>query len=159
MRLLSIVLLQIGGFYYCQNLLVVQKPIEPVNPIIFRYDEAGNQIFRGPSIIFQGKQEEPAPISNALILASEDVFWLGVNIYPVPVKTTLTISWNEENNALIDNVTLYQHSTMAYLFQQENIANLNREVHINMNGYYPGVYILNFQLKDGRVFSRNILKE
>lgn len=126
--------------------------------IIFRYDDAGNQIYRGYAI--SGKpapEEEPQTISQNLM--EEDKFWSGIQIYPVPVKDVLTISWNEENNDLIESVSLYQHTTMAFLFQQKNYANLNRQVQIDMTRNYMGVYVLNFQLKDGRVMTRNIIKE
>lgn len=44
-------------------------------------------------------------------------------------------------------------------FQQKNTINLNRQVQINMTGYYLGVYVLSFTLKDGRVYTKNIIKE
>lgn len=133
------------------------KPEELISSIVFSYDEAGNQIYRGYNITVT--HSEPKGIGAGGLVSNTDQFWLGINIYPVPVKSTLTIAWNEDNNSLIDNITLYQHSTMSFLLKQQNIPNLNRQVQINMVGYYPGVYVLNFQLKDGRILSRNILKE
>lgn len=132
-------------------------PVRDIN-IIFKYDEAGNQIYRGSDIIAQGGK--PAPEETIVKnLLEEDAFWLGIQIYPVPVKDVLTISWNEENNDLIESISLYQHTTMGFLFQQKNYANLNRQVQIGMSSYYMGVYVLSFQLKDGRVMTRNIIKE
>ncbi|AZI39200.1 T9SS type A sorting domain-containing protein [Epilithonimonas vandammei] len=129
---------------------------QPIGSIVFRYDEAGNQIYRGTDLIIV----EPAITeSKSTSLKTEDPFWLGIQIYPVPVKDVLTISWNEENNDLIESISLYQHTTMAFLFQQKNYANLNRQVQIGMSSYYMGVYVLSFQLKDGRVMTRNIIKE
>ena len=128
---------------------------QPIGSIIFRYDEAGNQIYRGTDISII----EPIEKAQATNSKAEDPFWLGIQIYPVPVKDVLTISWNEENNDLIESVSLYQHTTIAFLFQQKNYANLNRQVQIGMNSYYMGVYVLSFQLKDGRVMTRNIIKE
>ena len=134
----------------------VTQPTQPTLSIIFRYDEAGNQIYRGTDLIIVG----PGIVeSKETSLKTEDPFWLGIQIYPVPVKDVLTISWNEENNDLIESVSLYQHTTMAFLFQQKNYANLNRQVQIGMSSYYMGVYVLSFQLKDGRVMTRNIIKE
>lgn len=129
---------------------------QPIGGIVFRYDEAGNQIYRGTDIIIVGPGVVESKETNLKI---EDHFWLGIQIYPVPVKDILTISWNEENNDLIESVSLYQHTTMAFLFQQKNYANLNRQVQIDMTRNYMGVYVLNFQLKDGRVMTRNIIKE
>lgn len=134
----------------------------PGNPqlqaIVFKYDDAGNQIYRGYAISGKSAPEEEPQVA-AQNLMDEDQFWLGIQIYPVPVKDVLSIVWNEENNDLIQNVTLYQHNTVAFLFEQKNYPNLNRQIQINMNSYYTGVYVLNFQLKDGRVMSRNIIKE
>ena len=135
----------------------VTQPTQPTLSIIFRYDEAGNQIYRGNDIIAQGKTTPEETVVKSV--PEEDPFWLGIQIYPVPVKDVLTISWNEENNDLIESVSLYQHTTMAFLFQQKNYANLNRQVQIGMSSYYMGVYVLSFQLKDGRVMTRNIIKE
>ena len=129
---------------------------QPIGSIVFRYDEAGNQIYRGTDIIIIGSDVAE---SKETSLKAEDPFWLGIQIYPVPVKDVLTISWNEVNNDLIESVSLYQHTTMAFLFQQKNYANLNRQVQIGMGSYYMGVYVLSFQLKDGRVMTRNIIKE
>jgi len=126
--------------------------------IVFKYDEAGNQIYRGYAILGKSAPEEEPQIASQSFI-EEDKFWLGIQIYPVPVKDVLTISWNEENNDLIESVSLYQHTTMAFLFQQKNYANLNRQVQIGMSSYYMGVYVLSFQLKDGRVMTRNIIKE
>jgi|GEM_PF-952748 len=127
--------------------------------IVFKYDDAGNQVYRGYAIL-QGKstQEEPQNVQTQNT-SQEDQFWLGIQIYPVPVKDILNITWNEENNDLIESVSLYQHTTMTFLFQQKNYPNLNRQVQINMSSYYMGVYVLSFQLKDGRVMTRNIIKE
>lgn len=128
---------------------------------VYTYDDAGNQIFRGYvcSICPQGKQEEEVQQDvQQQISVEEDSFWLGIQVYPVPVKDVLHISWNEENDALIDNVSLYQHNSLSSLFQQKNYPNINRQVQINMSSYYMGVYILTFQLKDGRIISRNITK-
>ena len=126
--------------------------------IVFKYDDAGNQIYRGYAIAGKPAPEEEAQTISQNLM-EEEKFWLGIQVYPVPVKDVLTISWNEENNDLIESVNLYQHTTMAFLFQQKNYANLNRQVQIGMSSYYMGVYVLSFQLKDGRVMTRNIIKE
>lgn len=134
----------------------------PGNPslqaIVFKYDDAGNQVYRGYALQGKSTQEEPQNVQPQNVL-QEDQFWLGIQIYPVPVRDILNITWNEENNNLIDNLTLYQHNTMSFLFQQKNYPNLGRSIQINMSSYYMGVYVLSFQLKDGRVMTRNIIKE
>ena len=80
---------------------------------------------------------------------------------PLPCAwLALAITSRKENvNDLIDSVSLYQHSVTSWNFQQKNAVALNRQVQINMTGYYLGVYVLSFTLKDGRVYTKNIIKE
>ncbi len=139
--------------------------------VYFKYDEAGNQRYRGPNV--NGKtapKDLIAKETKADILQVEakkeaskpalddKSFWKQMRIYPVPVNDYLTIDWTDELDELIATVSIYQHSTVHWKFQQQNLPNLNRQLKINMTGYQWGVYILHVQLKDGRVFSRNITK-
>jgi hypothetical protein len=132
--------------------------------VYFKYDEAGNQRYRGTNAT--GKQaEEVKEVEEVKAVAvkqdpviDEKSFWKQVRLYPVPVNDFLTIDWTEEVDGLIESVSLYQHSTVHWKFQQQNIPSLNRQLNINMTGYEWGVYIVRFALKDGRVFSRNITK-
>lgn len=151
----------ISSFIFSQSIPPPEEePEGPIaNPIVFRYDEAGNQIYRGGSMSHGKVPEKQEPVQVNSPTIQEDSFWQGIQIYPVPVKDILNITWNENNDELIDNVALYQHNSLAFLFQQKNFPNLNRMAQINMSGYYMGVYILSFQLKDGRIISRNIIKE
>ena len=131
--------------------------------IYFKYDEAGNQRYRGNDI--NGKQaEETSPEAEVALMTqndalSDELFWNEIRIYPVPVKDILTIEWTNKADALIDNVSLYQHNSLSSLIQQKNYSNINRQVRMDMSSYYMGVYILSFQLKDGRTISRNITKQ
>ncbi|MCL8537135.1 hypothetical protein M9991_09725 [Chryseobacterium gallinarum] len=138
--------------------------------VYFKYDEAGNQRYRGTNttakkaedlISKEVKVQEQAKTSIAASQTpaiDEKAFWKQIRLYPVPVNDYLTIDWTEEVDSLIESVSLYQHSTVHWKFQQQNIPGLNRQVKINMTGYDWGVYILRFTLKDGRVFGRNVTK-
>ncbi len=138
--------------------------------IHIKYDEAGNQRYRGPDINGREKPKDPRLLEEKLfstalndqhkISPTIDLkeFWKQFRIYPVPVNDILTIDWTEEVDALIETVSLYQHSAVHWKFQQQNLPNLNKQLKINMTGYEWGVYILHIKLKDGRVFSRNITK-
>lgn len=134
----------------------------PSVAIVFSYDDAGNQVYRGP--IISGKQsteepeEEPFEIRALNSAENEEAFWRQLSIYPVPVKDFLTIAWTDEVNDLISSVSLYEQNTVHWKFQQQNIPNLNKQIRIDMTNYYIGVYVLTFNLKDGRTLSRNILK-
>lgn len=127
--------------------------------VYFKYDEAGNQKYRGPEDLAgkASKQLKTASLTQTPVL-DEKNFWKQVRLYPVPVNDVLTIDWTEETDKLIEYASLYQHSTVHWKFQQQNIPGLNRQLKINMTGYDWGVYILRFTLKDGRIFSKNITK-
>lgn len=127
--------------------------------VYFKYDEAGSQKYRGPEDI-AGKsstQLKTASLSKNQLM-DEKTFWKQIRLYPVPVNDVLTIDWTEETDKLIESVSLYQHSTTHWKFQQQNIPGLNKQLKINMTGYDWGVYILRFTLKDGRIFNKNITK-
>lgn len=132
----------------------------------FKYDEAGNQRYRGISAAKKAPEEiakQEARAAKSTIAKQESqmdekTFLKNIRLYPVPVNDYLTIDWTEEVDSLIESVSLYQHSTVHWKFQQQNIPGLNRQVKINMTGYDWGVYILRFTLKDGRVFGKNVTK-
>ncbi|MGG7470486.1 hypothetical protein ACVVIH_17925 [Chryseobacterium arthrosphaerae] len=153
-KLLSVFSLLIGFFGFSQT------------EVYFKYDEAGNQRYRGTNaaakkadelVSKEMKLQEQAKTQQAPAM-DEKAFWKQIRLYPVPVNDFLTIDWTEEVDGLIESVSLYQHSTVHWKFQQQNIPGLNRQVKINMTGYDWGVYILRFTLKDGRVFGRNVTK-
>lgn len=138
--------------------------------VYFKYDEAGNQRYRGTNtagknaenqILKETKVEEQsktAAITKQAPTMDETTFWKQIRLYPVPVNDYLTIDWTEEVDGLIESVSLYQHNTVHWKFQQQNIPGLNRQLKINMTGYDWGIYILRFTLKDGKVFARNVTK-
>ncbi|UKB82573.1 hypothetical protein LF887_16335 [Chryseobacterium sp. MEBOG06] len=127
--------------------------------VYFKYDEAGNQRYRGPDDIAgkASKHLKTTSLSTSQLM-DEKTFWKQVRLYPIPVNDMLTIDWSEETDRLIESVSLYQHSTVHWKFQQQNIPGLNRQLKINMTGYDWGIYVLRFTLKDGRIFSKNITK-
>ena len=89
--------------------------------IYFKYDEAGNQRYRGTNINARQATQE---LAKAPIPPKQDdevkKFWEGIKVYPVPVKDILTIEWTDENNELIDNVSLYEQPMCTFLpFQSQ----------------------------------------
>ena len=143
-------------FYFC--LLFIGCSAFAQTTVYFKYDEAGNQRYRGDDVTAQTMRSQSLRQAATTEPTEEEKFWSMVQVYPVPVKDQLTIGWTDAANEMIDHVTLYQHSTLANVFSRKNLPNLNRTVNINMSGMYMGVYILSFQLKDGRTMSRNITK-
>lgn len=132
--------------------------------VYFKYDEAGNQRYRGTNSAAKTAPEQKVEevkntaAANPEPVIDEKSFWKQVRLYPVPVNDILTIDWTEELDGFIASVSLYQHSTVHWKFQQQNLPNLNRKLKINMTGYDWGVYVIRFTLKDGRAFSKNITK-
>jgi hypothetical protein len=134
--------------------------------VYFKYDEAGNQRYRGtnsaaktaPEQVNKVEEVKTATAAKQDLVLDEKAFWKQVRLYPVPVNDYLTIDWTEEVDGLIESVSLYQHSTVHWKFQQQNIPSLNKQLKINMTGYEWGVYVVRFTLKDGRIFSKNITK-
>ncbi|KFF73520.1 hypothetical protein HX13_18795 [Chryseobacterium sp. P1-3] len=157
-KILSVFSLLIGFLGYSQT------------EVYFKYDEAGNQRYRGTDVAGKKTQDialkevavrEEAKVATVTLQApaiDEKTFWKQIRLYPVPVNDYLTIDWTEEVDGLIESVSLYQHSTVHWKFQQQNSPDLGRKIKINMTGYDWGVYILRFTLKDGRVFGRNVTK-
>jgi len=152
-KLLSIFSLLIGFFGFSQT------------EVYFKYDEAGNQRYRGTNSAGKTTQEPATTESKTVTVTQvqsqmmdEATFWKQIRLYPVPVNDFLTIDWTEEVDGLIESVGLYQHSTVHWKFQQQNIPSLNKQLKINMTGYEWGVYVVRFTLKDGRIFSKNITK-
>ncbi|CAA7193819.1 T9SS type A sorting domain-containing protein [Chryseobacterium potabilaquae] len=133
--------------------------------IFFKYDEAGNQRYRGPNSAAK-KAEEVEKVSEISSLIStkpqigidEKNFWEQVRLYPVPVHNVLTIDWSKEVDGLIESVSLFEHGSIHWKFQKQNIPDLNRRITIDMSNYNKGVYIISFTLKDGKIISRNITK-
>ncbi|CAA7386974.1 hypothetical protein [Chryseobacterium fistulae] len=131
----------------------------------FKYDEAGNQKYRGSNAAAKKTEEIIATSTTKSLTQSkpqiidEKAFWDQIRLHPVPVIDDLTIEWTEGVDGLIESVSLYQHSTIHWKFQQQNIPSLNRQLKIHMSGYELGIYLLHFTLKDGRTFSRSISKQ
>ncbi|SDJ32124.1 hypothetical protein [Chryseobacterium jejuense] len=146
----------LNALFLCTTLGVSAQQKE----VYFKYDEAGNQRYRGPeSSAKQTSDTLSKKESQTTSLAiDEKEFWKQIRLYPVPVNDVLTIDWTEQVDGLVESVSLYQHSTVHWKFQQQNIPDLNRQLKINMTGYEWGVYVIRFTLKDGRIFSKNITK-
>lgn len=151
-KLLSLSSVMIGFFGFSQT------------EVYFKYDEAGNQRYRGIDAAAKktedivSKESKVAAVTREVPVMDEKAFLKQIRLYPVPVNDYLTIDWTEEVDGLIESVSLYQHSTVHWKFQQQNIPDLNRHIKINMTGYDWGVYVVRFTLKDGRIFSKNITK-
>ncbi len=165
MKKVFITVLFIIPYYFAFGQDITPYSTDPVTQsVVFSYDDAGNQIYRGPTILIAPRQTLEEGGDQNLITESEspvitnEGFWNEVEIYPVPVKDILTIRWTDKANNMISEVSLYEQNTVHWKFQQQNLPNLNQQIRIDMTDYYMGVYILTFQLKDGSIMTKNITK-
>lgn len=128
--------------------------------VVFNYDNAGNQISRLLSNNYSNQSSSSiiSTLSKQNNKTEEELFWEKVQIYPVPVKNILTITWNTDISNLVSNINLYEHNTLSNLFSL-NTNHLNNRIEINMTGYNIGVYIISFTLKNGKIYTHNIIKE
>ncbi|WHF51866.1 hypothetical protein QGN23_00980 [Chryseobacterium gotjawalense] len=128
--------------------------------IYFNYDDAGNQRYRGDSS--SGRQSDATTQQTTAVSSQqneEENFWAQIVVYPVPVKDILTLQWTTDADVLIDTVSMYQYGILNWNFQQKNLPHLNRQIQISMAGYYRGIYVLAFTLKNGRTYTKNIIKQ
>ncbi|QQY30876.1 Uncharacterised protein [Chryseobacterium gleum] len=96
-KILSLSSLMIGFFGFSQT------------EVYFKYDEAGNQRYRGTDIARKTVQESAKTESKTLSvtqtqpesqLMDEATFWKQIRLYPVPVIDVLTIDWTDEVDGL-----------------------------------------------------------
>lgn len=126
--------------------------------VSFLYDEAGNQILRkANSFEISESFNKVTSVSLSTETFPEDLFFEHIQLYPVPVQSNLTIKWDNEVNGEIFAIGLYNHSQISF-FYKENTTSLNGQIDINMSSYYAGIYIIQFTLTDGRVYSKSIIK-
>lgn len=130
--------------------------------IIFDYDEAGNQIYRGEKNDLKtlGDDQnfiEPIVTINDKVSEEEVKFWQGVKLAPVPVKDVLTIQINQEIKDILEEIIVTDMlGNLQYIKKNTSLSFLQTE--INMHSYIEGVYIIRFNLKNGKFYSQSILK-
>lgn len=146
-------LLTIIGFFICNLLVAQQLP----DKIIFDYDTAGNQIFRGIVIEMQDTSIQSI---NSIEGESETQQSFGyeetkLRYYPNPVKTQLQVEWNKTFKA-VDYMMLHTSS-----FQKlAEIRNLSQDEHtsITFDHLPTGSYYLSVYYMDGTKETVTILK-
>lgn len=88
----------------------------------------------------------PTQISCSGSLATSDVVFSSVKIYPNPTKDYFSI-----NNKKINNVQLYS--------QDGKLVEYSVSEKYPVNGLAKGIYILKIQLENGKTISEKIIKE
>lgn len=121
-----------------QQIAIAQPPQSDPTIIIFGYDEAGNQIFRGPT----------GPVCNTCKSTSTTSTFLAdqvadkIQAAPVPVKTDLNIIWDSSIKDYIVSIDLVAYNAFS-ITRSVDVKSLNTNSCIFTMGNLPyGVYYL-----------------
>ncbi|MCG2794175.1 MAG: hypothetical protein L6262_11585 [Weeksellaceae bacterium] len=146
-----------SSLLYCQRsqVVVVGPPQSDASIVLFSYDTAGNQVFRGPSgSVCTGCRDAESNITTSLADQLENK----IHAAPVPVKTDLTIMWDLSIKDYIVKIELLPYNTFSIL-ETVNVSSLSNNSYLfKMNRYNYGVYYIKFYLTDGSIYTRTITK-
>lgn len=126
--------------------------------IIFEYDEAGNQIFRG---VDDSNADNDSNQENIDSTYNEEelAFFRKVRVSPNPTPDILYVDIDsEETKNSIDYILLVDMRGMT-LQRIEIKKYLPLRFPVDLRHYPYGVYILYFHMKDVKVFSKSIIKQ
>jgi len=121
-------------------------PPQNDNKLLFFYDASGNQTTRQKGTTVEAR------------LQNQDDFLEHIQLFPVPVQNELTIKWDNEVNGQIFSIGIYDHNQLKY-FYKEYLNNNEGQVNVNMSTYNSGLYVIQFSLTDGKVYSKTIIKK
>ena len=147
----------LGSLFYSQQLqqiAIAQPPQSDPTIVIFSYDNAGNQVFRGPNgiVCANCKNGESTTISLADQIANK------IQAAPVPVKTDLTVIWDLSIRDYIAKIELLPYNAFN-IMETVNVSSLTDNSYVfRMSRYSYGVYYLKFYLTDGSIYTRTITK-
>ena len=123
--------------------------------VIFNYDEAGNQIYRGTAS-GTGRMASSAEIATSPTLA--DQIANKIQTVPVPVKTVLNVIWEQDIKDYIIKIDLLAYNSFQIMETVDVKSKMGNSYVFNMSNYPYGVYYLRFYLSDGSIFNRTITK-
>lgn len=127
----------------------------------FEYDEAGNQIYRGIRDNNEENRSQNGIVSHTNSVMSEEelAFWNEIKIGPNPVKDRLTIQFLGNIKENIQKISLYGQSSLGReLYTKDIFLVKGDREEIDMTAYLFGNYTISFHLKNGKVYSKHILK-
>lgn len=151
--LITFVLLFFSSWIHAQSQKI---PISPGDPsiVLFRYDDSGNQIFRGP----EGMVCTNCRLGEEPISTLSDQIANKIQAAPVPVKTDLTVLWDLSIRDFIVTIDLLPYNAFN-ITESVSIRSLNTNSYIFRMSHLPyGVYYLKFNLSDGSVYTRTVTK-
>lgn len=125
--------------------------------VIFTYDIAGNQVYRGPDGItcINCKNEEDNETS---VISLSDQVANKIKAAPVPVKTDLTVIWDLSIKDYITKIELLPYNAFN-IMETVNVTSLTDNSYMfKMSNYAYGVYYIKFHLTDGSIYTRTVTK-
>lgn len=130
--------------------------------VVFEYDEAGSQIYRGEKKSLKTNSEKLVEeIKPHLVIESkteeEKRFWAGIELAPVPVRETLSIQIHPKIKENLSEIFITDMLGNVR-YHQRNISRYSEPIRVNMQHYIEGVYVVRFHLKDGKIYTQSILK-
>jgi len=142
---ITALLLLLGGRFYAQT-------------VIFKYDEAGNQIFRGLCDGCKQSNEISSIPSEIKPQSLTEKVANSIRVAPVPVKTDLTILWDAKVKDYITRIELLPYNDVRVLHFADVKSLNNNSCIFHMESYSYGVYYLRFYLSDGSIYTKTITK-
>lgn len=144
--------------YYLLSLLFLLANILVKSQVVLKYDEAGNQIYRGLDANKNAPNTQPdktppeAPSSLAITIANK------IKVAPVPVRTDLNVFWDQSIKDYIIKIELLPYNAFR-IIESVNVANLKTNSYIFGMSHLPyGVYYLKFYLNDKSTHSVTVTK-
>ena len=120
--------------------------------VIFNYDDAGNQIYRGI------EATKIARITESSIPHLSNQIANKIQVAPVPVKTVLNVMWEQDITDYIVKIDLLAYNSFQIMEIVDLKSKMVNSYTFDMSKYPYGVYFLKFYLSDGRVYTRTITK-
>lgn len=123
--------------------------------VIFNYDDAGNQIYRGTAS-GTGRMASSAESTSTPTLA--DQIANKIQAAPVPVKTSLNVIWEQDIKDYILKIDLLAYNSFQIMETVDVKSKMGNSYVFDMSKYPYGVYYLKFYLSDGNIYTRTITK-
>ena len=141
--------------YSLFGILVIFSSNQSKAQVIFNYDDAGNQIYRGTA---SGTGRMPSSTENTSTPTLVDQVANKIQTAPIPVKTVLNVIWEQDIKDYIVKIDLLAYNSFQIMETVDVKSKMGNSYVFNMNNYPYGVYYLRFYLSDGSIYNRTITK-
>lgn len=136
------------------SLLVILIVGNAKSQVIFNYDDAGNQIYRG-TISGTGRMANTMQKATPTLA---DQVGNKIQAAPVPVKTVLNVIWEQDIKDYIVKIDLLPYNSFQVIETVDIKSKADNSYVFDMSSYPYGVYYLRFYLSDGSIYNRTITK-